>query len=61
PEHSMPPYNCHLIRGPADGMVLIMVDTPLDIIWKESYVYRYSGRRVEDEHPNYDFQENNQH
>jgi hypothetical protein len=54
-EDSMPPYNCHLVGGPADGMLLVMPDTPLDILWKES-VYRYSGRRVEDCHPNYTFQ-----
>jgi hypothetical protein len=58
PETSMPPFHCHLIGGPADGMMLIMADTPLDIVWKES-VYRYSGRRVEDCHPNYYFQKTN--
>jgi hypothetical protein len=56
PEESMPPYNCHLVGGPIDGMVLVMTDTPLDIIWKNQSTYRYSGRRKEDCEPFYTFQ-----
>jgi hypothetical protein len=62
PESSMPPYNCHLIGGPADGQVLVMADTPLDIKWRPTSsspesIYRYSGRRDEDCHPIYRFLE----